>query len=343
MVAVAILAGSALGRSRPAACMRWRPSRRCVSQRSRPSAIAARARGSRSASWPASEPIGQPPRAWRCSWSVTSASKPAVDAGPAVKLVQQSVLGAEDGLGGDRNGRTNQVVPILEIVVELAAAGAGACPNVVEADVGRAQFGYEVGCRETIRRLVSRPFAVTGAAVMPRSSQVWTLQSSPSALSWFGRLDPLGCAQGRAATWSRARSGVRSRGHPRPWSRRVDHRQSGDGSCPGRIHASTSQRTGPFAELTEREHEISIPSPGDSQPSHRRAPGPQPEDGPQPRLEHLHEARLDRPRGARLDRPRGGDRTRPRGRAGPCIAVDRTGQNPFPPTPVAAEVSGTIR
>src|SRR3989441_8990223 len=74
MVALASAAGSASLRSLPRVFMRVRPSRRCASQRSRPAAIAARAAGSLSASWPASEPIGQPPRACCSIWCWTMKS-----------------------------------------------------------------------------------------------------------------------------------------------------------------------------------------------------------------------------------------------------------------------------
>jgi hypothetical protein len=65
MVAVASWVGSALGLSLPRAFIWLRPSHRWDSQRSSPFAIAIRASGLRSVSCPASDPIGQPPTAWR--------------------------------------------------------------------------------------------------------------------------------------------------------------------------------------------------------------------------------------------------------------------------------------
>src|SRR5467141_739484 len=62
--------------------------------------------------------------------------EPAVDAGPGVELVKEIALPAEDGVGGDVDDGVDEVVAVIEVVVELAAAGAGACPDVVQAHTG---------------------------------------------------------------------------------------------------------------------------------------------------------------------------------------------------------------
>src|ERR1700757_4307754 len=59
--------------------------------------------------------------------------EPAVDAGPRIEMVQEFALPAEDGVGGDVDDGADEVISVLEVVVELAAACSGACTDVVEA------------------------------------------------------------------------------------------------------------------------------------------------------------------------------------------------------------------
>src|SRR5256886_7298985 len=52
-------------------------------------------------------------------------------------------LRVEDGVDGDVDDGVDEVIAVFEVVVELAAAGAGACPDVVEAHAGGALLGDE--------------------------------------------------------------------------------------------------------------------------------------------------------------------------------------------------------
>jgi len=54
-------------------------------------------------------------------------------------------LRVEDGVDGDVDDGVDEVIAVFEVVVELAAAGAGACPDVVEAHAGGALLGDELG------------------------------------------------------------------------------------------------------------------------------------------------------------------------------------------------------
>src|SRR2546422_2002435 len=72
--------------------------------------------------------------------------EPAVDAGPGVEVLKELALPAEDGVGGDVDDGVDEVVAVIEVMVELAAAGAGACPDVVQAHTGGALLGEELGC-----------------------------------------------------------------------------------------------------------------------------------------------------------------------------------------------------
>src|SRR5207245_8218932 len=62
--------------------------------------------------------------------------EPAVDAGPGVEVVKELGLPAEDGVGGDVDDGADEVVAVIEVVVELAAARAGACPGGGQAHTG---------------------------------------------------------------------------------------------------------------------------------------------------------------------------------------------------------------
>src|SRR5207245_10446387 len=66
--------------------------------------------------------------------------------GPGVEVVKELALPAEDGVGGDVDDGVDEVVAVIEVVVELAAAGAGACPDVVQAHAGGALLCEELGC-----------------------------------------------------------------------------------------------------------------------------------------------------------------------------------------------------
>jgi len=72
--------------------------------------------------------------------------EPAVDAGPRVEVVEELALVAEDGVGDDVDDGADEVVAVVEVVVELAAAGAGARSHVVEAHAGSALLGDELCC-----------------------------------------------------------------------------------------------------------------------------------------------------------------------------------------------------
>src|SRR5207247_6942857 len=72
--------------------------------------------------------------------------EPAVDSGPGVQVVEELALRVEDGVDGDVDDGADEVIAVVEVVVELAAAGAGACPDVVEAHAGGALLGDELGC-----------------------------------------------------------------------------------------------------------------------------------------------------------------------------------------------------
>ena len=61
-------------------------------------------------------------------------------------MVEQLALPVEDEVGGDVDDGVDQVVAVFEVVVELAAAGAGACPDVVQAHTGGALLCEELGC-----------------------------------------------------------------------------------------------------------------------------------------------------------------------------------------------------
>jgi hypothetical protein len=72
--------------------------------------------------------------------------EPAVDASPGVEVVKELALITEHGVGGDVDYGADEVVAVLEVVVELAAAGAGARTDVVEAHAGGALLDDELGC-----------------------------------------------------------------------------------------------------------------------------------------------------------------------------------------------------
>src|SRR5579862_829357 len=72
--------------------------------------------------------------------------EPAVDAGPGVEVVEEVALEVDDGVGRDVDDGADEVIAVLEVVVELAATGARARADVVEAHAGRAFFGDELGC-----------------------------------------------------------------------------------------------------------------------------------------------------------------------------------------------------
>ena len=67
--------------------------------------------------------------------------EPAVDRREAVELVEQAVLRAEDRVGRDVDDRSQQVVAVVEVVVELAAAHVGLALDVLEADRAGAALG----------------------------------------------------------------------------------------------------------------------------------------------------------------------------------------------------------
>src|SRR5439155_27367752 len=70
--------------------------------------------------------------------------EPAVDTGPGVQVVEELALRVEDGVDGDVDDGADEVIAVFEVVVELAAAGACACPDVVEAHAGGALLGDEL-------------------------------------------------------------------------------------------------------------------------------------------------------------------------------------------------------
>ena len=53
-------------------------------------------------------------------------------------MVEELALRVEDGVDGDVDDGVDEVIAVFEVVVELAAAGAGPCPDVVEAHAGAA-------------------------------------------------------------------------------------------------------------------------------------------------------------------------------------------------------------
>jgi len=61
-------------------------------------------------------------------------------------VVEELALRVEDGVDGDVDDGADEIIAVFEVVVELAAAGAGACPDVVEAHAGGALLGDELGC-----------------------------------------------------------------------------------------------------------------------------------------------------------------------------------------------------
>src|SRR2546427_5738970 len=64
----------------------------------------------------------------------------------SVQVVEELALRVEDGVDGDVDDGVDEVVAVSEVVVELAAAGAGACPDVVQAHTGGALLCEELGC-----------------------------------------------------------------------------------------------------------------------------------------------------------------------------------------------------
>src|SRR3989475_7879662 len=63
----------------------------------------------------------------------------------SVQVVEELALRVEDGVDGDVDDGVDEVIAVFEVVVELAAAGAGAYPDVVEAHAGSALLGDELG------------------------------------------------------------------------------------------------------------------------------------------------------------------------------------------------------
>ena len=51
-------------------------------------------------------------------------------------MLEQLAELVQDGVGGDVDDRVDQVVAVFEIMVELAAACAGAFPDIVQAHAG---------------------------------------------------------------------------------------------------------------------------------------------------------------------------------------------------------------
>lgn len=70
--------------------------------------------------------------------------EPAVDTGPGVQVVEEFALRVEDGVDGDIDDGVDEVISVFEVVVELTAAGAGSCPDVVKAHAGGALLGDEL-------------------------------------------------------------------------------------------------------------------------------------------------------------------------------------------------------
>src|SRR5207245_11273930 len=58
---------------------------------------------------------------------------------------EELALRVEDGVDRDVDDGVDEVIAVFEIVVELAAARAGACPDVVEAHARGALLGDELG------------------------------------------------------------------------------------------------------------------------------------------------------------------------------------------------------
>ncbi len=92
--------------------------------------------------------------------------EPPVDAGPRVQVAEKVALRADDLVGGDADDSPDEVVTVVEVVVELAAACARACP--------------------------ARPFDVAGAyslAMTPNHRRFldWTVQYCSDS---FGLISP---------------------------------------------------------------------------------------------------------------------------------------------------------
>jgi hypothetical protein len=74
-------------------------------------------------------------------------AEPPVNAGPVVQMIQQLVLREQDGVRGGVDDGANEIVAIVEVVIELAAARVGAVADVIEAHRGRALLGHQLGRR----------------------------------------------------------------------------------------------------------------------------------------------------------------------------------------------------
>jgi hypothetical protein len=139
--------------------MRSRPSRRWLSRRPKPSARFARARvalgeltyerSERAASACLTVLLQRDERA-----------EPPVDAGPRVEVIEQPVLREQDRVRRRVDHRTNEIVAVVEVVIELAAAGVGTLADVVEARGRRALLGHQLGLHDACARVL-RPFAVS--------------------------------------------------------------------------------------------------------------------------------------------------------------------------------------
>src|SRR5438132_6871022 len=146
IVAVASAAGSASLRSLPWAFIRVRPSRTVRFP-------AVEAGGDRRSSFGIA--LGELPgeRAYRATAArllfdlvLDHELEPAVDAGPRIEVVEQLVLPPEHGVGGGLDDGPDHVVTVFEVVIELAATGAGARADVIEAHTGDALLRDELGC-----------------------------------------------------------------------------------------------------------------------------------------------------------------------------------------------------
>jgi hypothetical protein len=82
--------------------------------------------------------------------------------GPGVQVVEELALRVDDGVDGDVDDGVDEVIAVFEVVVELAAAGAGTSSRLMPA-VPFSAMSSAAACR--IRSRVARPFAVAGACV----------------------------------------------------------------------------------------------------------------------------------------------------------------------------------
>ena len=145
-------------------------------QRPNPAAIRARARGSVSASWPPSEPRGQPPLPLLLlAWAITmsrQARSPSAAAEVGLLLV------AGDGVGLVVDDRLHEFVLVREVVVQLRSADLRRCPDVLERGAGDTPLVDQPGGRlddpgPGALPLGGQPRLVTCVAAHGHDSRFW--------------------------------------------------------------------------------------------------------------------------------------------------------------------------